>query len=166
MGPRLKTCCQLVGREHGSNRNTTSESFGKRHDVRRHAKMLIRKEFSSSAYSCLDLIEDKDYAVFVTELSYILKIVRVRNPHPSFTLNRFQKHGAGIFCYSGLQCVYIIIRNMPEPGDKGFKAPLQFLLSRGRKCGVGPAMEGIYGRHYFEPVLPEHYFKISPGKLN
>ena len=57
----------FIGGQHCTNWKTRTQGFGRRHNVRHHTVMLVRKQFASAPHACLHFIQHQQGIVLITQ---------------------------------------------------------------------------------------------------
>ena len=64
--------CRLFIQHEGADRNAAAKCFCTRHDIRLYAVILPCEQLSCSSHAALDLIEDQQNVVLVTQIAHAL----------------------------------------------------------------------------------------------
>src|SRR4029078_1144626 len=78
--------------EAGAERKTAADPFGNRHDVGRHAHMLIGEQRPGAGDAGLHLVENQHEAMLVAESAQSRKKTRRRNADAALTLDRLDQN--------------------------------------------------------------------------
>ena len=96
--PKVEPCVPAVmplaaslGGETGADRKAAAERLGDRHDVGRHAGMLIGEQLAGAAHAALHFVEDQQQAVLVAELAQARAGSVRHDAHAAFALHRLDQ---------------------------------------------------------------------------
>ncbi len=97
MRPGLEGGGDMVTRENRADGDSASKAFCECYYIRLHIEVFIRKEFSRSPHAGLNLIENEQNPVIVTERAHILQISFTGHIDSGFPLYRFEHNRACAF---------------------------------------------------------------------
>ncbi|MOA34834.1 hypothetical protein D3C78_1562430 [compost metagenome] len=86
----------FVGRQHCPNRESTTECFGCRQHIRRHAVVHIRIQLAGTTDTGLDFIKNQQRIVAIAQFAQPLQERFIGRHHAALTLHRLDDHRAGI----------------------------------------------------------------------
>ena len=141
MVSRLKCFGYLVACDKCSNGNTASQALCKSYNIRLNAVLLIGEELAGSAHAALNLIKNQQSIVLVTESTYLLEILLIRNMYSTLALYGFQHNCSGFFTHHALKGLYVVVVNIVKALRQWTEALVVMWLSCCCKCGNGSAME-------------------------
>ena len=67
MRTRREAWRHFIGGQHRADWKTRTQGFGRRHNVRHHTVMLVRKQFASASHACLHFIQHQQGIVLITQ---------------------------------------------------------------------------------------------------
>src|SRR5215510_7239619 len=127
--------------------------------------MLVGEEFASTAHASLDLVQDKEEAVAITEFPQSFEVTRPWRHHTTFSLNRFDKDSDRPLRDCRFHSAEIIIGHITKPFEQRREALTHFLLAGRRDGGHGAAMKRAERRQDFVTALTFIATKFA-GELN
>ena len=104
----------LVGGEHRADREAAAETLGQRHDVGRHADLLVAEHLAEPADAGLHLVEGEQQAVLVAELAQVAEELRRRRAHAALALHRLDEDAGGLGRDGALERLEVAERHLVE----------------------------------------------------
>ena len=129
MCARGQRFAHLVAHHHGADGEPVAERLGQRERVGQHFVMLISKRSSGSTDSSLDLVDQKQEAMFVTQLAKRFQKTSRSRSHATLALNRLYENCGSLRVDRFLDSTQVSVRHVLEPGRKRLKALLILRLA-------------------------------------
>ena len=103
---RLRRC--LLIQDKCADRDSASKSLRKRHDIRFHSVCVAGEPGTRAAHSALDLIQDQENVLLITQLSHCLEELRVRGVDPALALHSLHEDRTGLVGHSSPDALKVI----------------------------------------------------------
>ena len=132
MGAGRHALGRLVGGQHRADRKAGAEALGQRHDIGRHADLLVAEHFAEPADAGLHLVEGEQQPVLVAELAQLAEELRRRRAHAALALHRLDDDAGGLGRDGELERLEIAERNLVE-AVHGRPEAVEMLLVLGRR---------------------------------
>ena len=102
----------LVGGQHGADREAAAQRFGAGQNIRGHAVVHIGEQRSGTPHTTLYFIKDEQRLVLIAQLAQSLQESRRGRRHAAFALNRLHHHRAGVVIHHRFYRLQIVEGNM------------------------------------------------------
>ncbi len=150
--PRLERRGDHGPRDHHPGRQAAGQRLGAGQDIGDHALVLIPEPSARSPHAGLDLVQDQQHTATVTQLAESGQVIRIGDVDAPFTLDRLDQDGGRLVVEHLGDSPEVVVRHVHEARDHRLEPGVVLGLSRGRQCGVGPAVESALHRHDLEPA--------------
>ena len=114
MRTRCKCFCNLLGCTDCANWHSTAKSLCHRNDIRLDAIVHVAHYSSCSAPSCLNLVNQKEHSLFVTELAEAFHKLWCCRMYTTFALYRLNHDSDCVLCTCIFECLQVIVRSIRE----------------------------------------------------
>ncbi|MNZ65381.1 hypothetical protein D3C78_835740 [compost metagenome] len=161
-----KAFTQFLLRRHGTYREAAAKSLGHREDIRLNAIMLMSKQLACTAYSRLNFIHDKQYALLLTQRCKLLHVILIGRVNTAFGLHHLQHNCSCVLCDCSLKRCKIIKRNGLEAFRQRSKAFLHLILASGCQSSKRTAMERLLERNDFIAAVIQNLLVVSARQLD
>src|SRR5699024_3776943 len=135
-------CSSDLGK--GSYRDTAANGFGHGHDVRLYTVILPGKHGAGASHTALDLVQDEEHVILITELSHPLQECQVNRIDASLSLESLHDHRAGMLVHLLLHAVQIIVTGKFHAPYQRFKRRPVGLVSCHSHCAHRAPVEGVF----------------------
>ena len=131
----------LLGGQHGPDRQAVRQGLGKGHDIRFDPHLLIGEQGPGPADTGLDLVKDQEQAVLSAEILDPPEVLGGQRAYPALALQRFTENGAGPVADHPGNGLQVTEGGMHKALGERLKALVEFGLAGGGHGRQGPAME-------------------------
>ena len=140
--PGFESLGDFFAAEHGADGKSAAKGFGQGQHIGNDSLLpFMGKEFSGSAHSALDFIEDQKRLMAVTEFPEVFEEAGTGRIHPAFALKRFYEHCTGLGPDGLFGFFEIVVGCIAEASRKGAESLLVFWLRSSGHRSQGSAVE-------------------------